>query len=74
MFREKNVEAVVHSRTAMAGAIIGLLFVFDGREAIAEAIIDLLLVFFISSRSLLRSYASQSLQICFLFIRSCNFN
>ena len=48
----------------------------NSREAISEAIIGLLLVFHLFRRQdfCYDHMTSQPLQICFLFIRSCNFN
>ena len=52
-----------------------LLFVINSRTAIAGAIIDLLLVFLFRRRDFCYNHmTSPPLQICFLFVLSCNFN
>ena len=54
---------------------IGALSFFNSRTAIAGAIIGLLLVFLFRRRNFCDDHmTSQLIQICFLFIRSCNFN
>ena len=82
-----NTDAGSASLVSMMTFLVAKAFVFDyidevehediinSREAIAEAIIGLVLVFFISSSTFFYDHmTSQPLQICFLFIRSCNFN
>ena len=60
-----SVHFIFNSPTAIAGAVIISL------KTIAEAIIGLLVFL---SRILLRHMTSRSLQICLLFICSCNLN
>ena len=62
--------------TCFFHCILLFYFFFNSREAIAEAIIGVLLVFYLFCRHdfCYDHMTSHRLQICFLFIRSCNFN